>query len=193
MAWRFTARSETPGAYAFRTDALEALANYPAESDVWHGVTYGSASEKVGTKRASSIPNLVAENVRLDVIVDDVTGTCPAYVPAVTPVGLSKETTEYLLRYGEEVIYIPRSGDSRTIRAVVVRESIASEMTGFSAPTPVITVWVANDSTYGISASELDRGGDKISVAVKPGAQSTELAIVSTTIQDGDMIAIEVR
>lgn len=46
----------------------------PANSGVWHDVAIG-VSPRVGTKVGSSITNLSAGNVKLDVAIDDVTGT----------------------------------------------------------------------------------------------------------------------
>lgn len=50
----------------------------PNTNTVWTGTTYGVAGGTSGTKRASSITNCEAGNVKKDVAIDDVTGTYEA-------------------------------------------------------------------------------------------------------------------
>jgi hypothetical protein len=68
--YRLRARSAVPGAYNFKAGRLAFLA---AAADVWNGVGRGDGTN--GTKRASSIANCAAANVKLAVVIDDVTGT----------------------------------------------------------------------------------------------------------------------
>lgn len=49
-------------------------ADFPATSDVWNGVSYAAAA-LTGAKRASSIANCSAGNVKSGVVIDDVTGS----------------------------------------------------------------------------------------------------------------------
>lgn len=66
----------------------------------------------------------------------------------------------------ESIIYVPRTGSSRTIKAQVFRDPVHLDP---SVPRPKMRIIVANDSTIGISSSELDTGGDQIEVAYRIG------------------------
>jgi hypothetical protein len=67
--YRLRARSAVPGAYNFKAGRLAFL---PAVADVWNGVGRGDGTS--GTKRASSIANCVAANIKDTVVIDDVVG-----------------------------------------------------------------------------------------------------------------------
>lgn len=68
--YRLRARSAVPGDYNFIAGRLAFL---PAAADVWNGVDRGDGTN--GTKRASSITNCEAGNIKATVVIDDVTGT----------------------------------------------------------------------------------------------------------------------
>jgi hypothetical protein len=71
--------------------------------------------------------------------------------------------------FGEAVVYTKaRNGGSRTVYAQVFRQTLEPGPGG-GAPQPVITVIVANSSTNGIAASELDTGGDTVTLAHRTG------------------------
>ncbi len=60
------------------SDALEGtlLSTDPGEANVWDGVEYKiNSAAKTGSKRASSITNCAAENIKAGVTIDDVFGT----------------------------------------------------------------------------------------------------------------------
>src|SRR5688572_23603326 len=69
--------------------------------------------------------------------------------------------------FGESVIYTKKSGTARTINAVVDRFPPQIGEGGMTAPSFIITV--TNDATSGISSSEVDYGGDTITVAQRIG------------------------
>ncbi len=92
----------------------------PSASDVWHGVAVDATT---GTKRASSIPNCVAGNIRSGVAIDDVTGSYGALFN-VTTGGMRASSKEknvwrsfckfimetlssYSILYGDEVDAFP--------------------------------------------------------------------------------------
>lgn len=66
-----------------------------------------------------------------------------------------------LLPGAERITYIPATGSSRTIKAVVQREPNEE----FGGLTPEIIVLVENDSTRGIASDEVNTGGDKLKLA----------------------------
>lgn len=62
----------------------------------------------------------------------------------------------------ETVIYIPKSGSPRRIKAVISRNE-AEQMPGIDGGSvPKFEVLVKNHETEGIASDELDTGGDKI-------------------------------
>jgi len=69
--------------------------------------------------------------------------------------------------FGEPVTYTKRSGASRVITAIVTRYPPAPA--GADYRQPAMDVSVVNSATTGISAAEVDFGGDTIAVALKPG------------------------
>ena len=68
--YRFRARSATPGDWNFKAGRLAFL---PLASNVWNGIALGDGT--TGTKRASSIANCVATNIKSGVSIDDVAGS----------------------------------------------------------------------------------------------------------------------
>jgi hypothetical protein len=102
--------------------------------------------------------------------------------------------------FAESVTYHPRlfkSGDvrtSRTISAVVIRESLSSVAEdGGESITPIFEVHVANNATTGISSTELDTGGDQIALPIRDGMAATKRAIVRLITQDEGMLVLECR
>lgn len=92
---------------------------------------------------------------------------------------------------GEAVTYCPRNnGAVRSIKAIVVR-SINRDVDGVMFSD--ITLTVRNDSTYGISLSEYDKGGDAVLVAKRKGGTAERLRITGDPIaQDAGMISFKV-
>lgn len=102
--------------------------------------------------------------------------------------------------FAETVTYYPRlfkSGDNRqprTIAAVVIREQMRTVTEdGGESITPVFEVHVSNNSTTGIAATELDTGGDKISMPVRDGMQPSKRAVMRLITQDNGMLVLECR
>lgn len=102
--------------------------------------------------------------------------------------------------FAEEVTYIPHqyfeaaTPTNRTINAVVIREDLtAYGEDGSEANSPVWQVHVANDSTYGISSTELDLGGDAISLPPRDGQSAETRYITRLLLQDNGMLVLECR
>jgi len=100
---------------------------------------------------------------------------------------------DLLLTMGEVVVFRPRSGGSRTLSAIVDRDppQVLSTAGEHVLPTLSITVH-SSDNTAGILSSEVD-AGDKIDVAVKPGATRESRTIFSVTSEDGGCTVLAVR
>jgi hypothetical protein len=99
--------------------------------------------------------------------------------------------------FGEQVVYYPHVGygespTSRTINAVVIRNQIVTlDADGGESVVPVFEVYVANDATSGISAAELDTGGDQISLAVREGKTPERRSIVHLVNQDHGCLQLQ--
>ena len=101
--------------------------------------------------------------------------------------------------FAEVVTYYPRqrfgepAPTPRTINAVVIREQIQSIGEEADTVSPVWQVHVANNVTYGITSSELDLGGDQISLPPRDGKTAERRTITQLLIQDGGMLVVECR
>lgn len=99
--------------------------------------------------------------------------------------------------FAETVTYYPHVGfgeteTSREIKAIVIRNQIeTSSADGGDVVIPVFEVYVKNDSTLGISSSELDTGGDKILIATRIGGTAKKRSIVYLVDQDEGMIQLQ--
>lgn len=96
--------------------------------------------------------------------------------------------------FAETVTYMPRSGALRSIVAVVMREEITLiAEDGGQANAPVWRVHVHNSETTGISSTELNMGGDKISFSPRDGQQPIAKVIQRLLLQDHGMLVLECR
>jgi hypothetical protein len=93
--------------------------------------------------------------------------------------------------FAEVVLYRPVLGASRSIKAVVIREELASSEESGGAVTPVFEVHVANDSTTGISSSDINLGGDSLEFPVRDGLANSTRRIVSILFQDTGMLVLQ--
>lgn len=94
--------------------------------------------------------------------------------------------------FAEAVTYVPSSGSTRSINAVVIRQTVAQVPEG-GFDTPVFEVHVANSSTSGISSSEINVGADAISMPVRIGDTATNRTIVRLVDHDAGMLVLECR
>ena len=96
--------------------------------------------------------------------------------------------------FAEQVTYYPRGGgESRTIEAVVFRESIEPYAEDEVTSLDVFQIHVANDAVDGISSNEIDTGGDAIDVAPRDGKSVVRKRITRILTQDQGMLVLEVR
>ena len=97
--------------------------------------------------------------------------------------------------FAESVVYWARGAVSgRTITAVVMREQItAFDSAGGQVNLPSFEVHVANDSTSGISSSELNTGGDEIAFPPRDGKTAARKSILQLVTQDHGMLVLECR
>jgi hypothetical protein len=93
---------------------------------------------------------------------------------------------------GESVTFKHGTGISRSIKAYVQRDVIDS-LGNVDAGAPKLTVWVANNSGYGIKRSELDTGGDRLSLPTKVGGTAADRPISALLAEDSACLRLEVR
>jgi hypothetical protein len=98
--------------------------------------------------------------------------------------------------FAEEVTYYPQrygvAATPRIIKAVVTRNQVAT-MNADEQIVPEFEVRVANDSTTGISSSELNTGGDMIKFAARIGETETKRSVQLLVEQDQGMLVLTCR
>ena len=97
-----------------------------------------------------------------------------------------------LAAFGEPVTYYPKGGSSRDITAIVDRNPVAGINGVPHGNTAKLIVLVKNDSDDGISSSEVEIGGDKISLSVRIGKTATQKRITAIQSHDVGMMYLEV-
>jgi hypothetical protein len=109
------------------------------------------------------------------------------------PLDLSVFNDAILAPFSESVTYVPISSSERSITANVERDQVALVEGAERAVAIQFTVTVRNNETTGISASEIDRGGDGIKIAEAPGGTLVLRKIQFITSVDGGMITFVAR
>jgi len=107
---------------------------------------------------------------------------------------LSADSQFFLDEWGVTIAYKPAGGGSRTIVAILDYGQI-TQLPGMpAANSGTVTMTVANSSTIGISSSEIDRGGDKVSIPW-PNEKSAlqDRRVTKIISQDAGMMTLEVR
>ncbi len=94
----------------------------------------------------------------------------------------------------ESVTYTKKTGTTRSIKATVMRRS---PVQGDAGREHWMTVMVANSATYGISSTEIDPGGDTITVSYRPGgtARAYMVALSTDAVEhmDSGFLVLELR
>ncbi len=75
----------------------------------------------------------------------------------------------HLEGWGETVVYRPRGGVPRPVRALVDRSPPAIPVGGMEHVTPQLVVTLEADAVRGVLPAELDTGGDLVEVALRKG------------------------
>lgn len=93
--------------------------------------------------------------------------------------------------FAEVVLYRPVLGATRSIKAVIIREELASSEESGGAVTPVFEVHVANSSATGISSTEINLGGDAFDFPVRDGLSVSTRRINAILFQDTGMLVLQ--
>jgi hypothetical protein len=96
-------------------------------------------------------------------------------------------------QFGDTIIYMPRHGPARSgIAAMIERNvEVMSEADGFVVHAMVLRV--VNDSTTGISAAEIDQGGDQIKVPLRVGEPAVTRTIVQVISTENGLVRFAVE
>jgi len=90
----------------------------------------------------------------------------------------------------QTVYYLPKSGGSRSINAIVTYLG-PQTMDGLRGGSrPHFDISVRNSSVYGISSRELNTGGDKIQIPMRMGRSVRTVRLVNLIAQDRAMLRI---
>jgi len=90
-----------------------------------------------------------------------------------------------LLPGSETVTYLPATGESRQISAVVTRSE--------PGRLPEVNLLVLNSETEGISSELIDTGGDKIECAKRLGETAKKMRITEIINQDAGLILLSAK
>ena len=95
--------------------------------------------------------------------------------------------------FGESLTYKPRAGGSRTITGMVDRVDRNLLDGTDRANVPSFTITVANLVTTGILATEINTGGDVITVATRYGGTGVDRKITKVLETNGSSVTFEVQ
>lgn len=96
--------------------------------------------------------------------------------------------------FAETVIYMPRGGGSRTILAIVDREPPALMDDAGNMLALSFMLYVANSGSEGITAQEIDTGGDRVLIAARVNdVQKKTCTIVRVMDNDNGMLQLAVK
>jgi len=100
---------------------------------------------------------------------------------------------DFLMEFAEQIVYMPGGTGSRAIMAIVDREEPTELEGGAGAQSTLTYITVANDSTAGISSSEVNLNADKVEISTKIGQVVREKRIIGLIYQDAGMMKLEIR
>jgi len=95
--------------------------------------------------------------------------------------------------FGVPATYKPLGGGSRSIKARIIREGHPSMDGVPNSSSALMRIIVLNDTVTGISSSELDTGGDKITMPIRRGKVAMDRKIKKILNQDAGSMMLEVR
>lgn len=93
--------------------------------------------------------------------------------------------------FGEVVTYVPASGDSFEVKALVDRDQMGEDATGI--PVRVMTITVSGDAERGVPASSVDTYGDTILVDKIRGQEPQPVTILEVVTGSGNVTKMVCR
>jgi hypothetical protein len=107
---------------------------------------------------------------------------------------LTRSADSFFLLPGREwVTYVPRSGPSRRVEAVIVRTAVEPIPGVVGATRPVVDLLVRNRSDTGISSDEVDTGGDRIRIAPNVNEKPIVMHVTLITEQSAGILTLRVQ
>lgn len=106
------------------------------------------------------------------------------------------ETAFYqlLAQFGESVTYTLRGGEERTFNAIIEREPPALLGSDGDVVTYAFLVRFRNDATDAVARSEINVGGDLITLVPKLGSASTDTyQVLRVVSQDSGVVQVAVK
>jgi hypothetical protein len=82
----------------------------------------------------------------------------------------------------EQLVYTKVGGTERTIYGNVTRQLPEAIDEGGQVFVPPLTIWVPNNTTNGIDPTEVNTGGDTITVAMTKGGAAVAIPILGSPI-----------
>jgi hypothetical protein len=95
--------------------------------------------------------------------------------------------------FAEKIVYIPRSGKSRNLDAVVIRDQLGILPEDGDVVLPSFEIHVANNIVGGIASDELDLGGDMLVFSVRVGDPPERRSITRLISHDEGMLVLQCR
>lgn len=117
-------------------------------------------------------------------------------VPATPPLFDDQQTQSMVQMINDRgvlIIYRPAIGAARTIKAIVRQEPPTKLATMPKASSTFTTILVLNDSTAGISSTELDTGGDKVDIQTRFKVAATTRPIKSLITHNPSIMKLRIR
>ena len=99
-----------------------------------------------------------------------------------------------LTQFGESITYLPATGGSREIQAIVERDPPAIFDAAGNAVLPLATVRVYNSCRSGVASDEVDTGSDEFEFPLKIGETLPKrFSIMQMMSQDSGVTVLAVR
>jgi len=99
----------------------------------------------------------------------------------------------FLLPGAEWIIYRPRTGSSRRIRAIVTRRQWTGLPGVDGGSRPPFEVLVKNDATTGIDSTTIDTGGDELDIAPNINEPPVAMRIAEILNHDAGLMLLKVQ
>lgn len=80
-----------------------------------------------------------------------------------------------MFQFGDTITYLPRSGSSRVVSAMIERTTV-EDSEGIIVKQMVVRVY--DSATTGIAATEINEGGDQVSLPIRVGEDAVTKTIV---------------
>lgn len=95
-----------------------------------------------------------------------------------------------MLQFGDSITYLPSAGGSRSIQAMIERETVESS-DGVLAKQMIVRV--KNSATEGIAATEINEGGDQVQLPIRVGESAVTKTILHVLSTENGLVRFLVQ